>query len=271
MLIDTHVHIGGDLVGFTMSEETVANMLIKYHIDHILLSNADSAEVSHTQEVIPPEYQVSQTESLKRSLKFARKHPGKIFVAPWVKPLGEVITPEFEELIQSNLDIIKAIKIHPFHSGISPLDPKAIPYLKLADKYGLAVVSHTGTTECDAPKHLYEAALMFPDIPFVMVHMGLGSDNREALDLLGKADNLYGDTTWVPMSTTIEAVTRYGSGKIMFGSDSPIDGLDTYLCNPKGERSIYQDYFHTLPGLINEEQYRDIMYRNAIRILKLNI
>lgn len=34
--------------------------------------------------------------------------------------------------------------------------------------------------------------------------------------------------------------------KMMFGSDAPIDGLDTYLCNKKGERSIYQDYFNII-------------------------
>lgn len=271
MIIDTHTHIGGNKVGFNMTEETVEKMLDKFNIDHILLSNADSVEVTHAQEIIPAEYQVRQEDSLKRSLSFARRHPGKISVAVWVKPYGEVIMPEFEELIKNNLDIIKAVKIHPFHSKTSPADPKCIPYLELANKYKLAVVSHTGTSECDHPKYLYEAAKMFPEIPFVMAHMGLGSDNSEALDLLGKADNLYGDTAWVPMSTTIEVVKRYGSGKIMFGSDAPIDGLDTYLCNPKGERSLYQDYFNELPKLISEDAYKDIMYRNAIKILKLNI
>ena len=133
------------------------------------------------------------------------------------------------------------------------------------------MVSHTGTGLEDHPIHVYEAAKMFPEIPFVMVHMGLGSDNSEALDLLGKLDNLYGDTAWVPMSTTIEAIRRYGSKKMLFGSDTPIDGVDTYFCNPKGDRSLYQDYFHVLPDKISKEAYEDLMYKNAMRIFKVKL
>ena len=103
-----------------------------------------------------------------------------------------------------------------------------------------------------------------------MVHMGLGTDNKKALELLGKADNLYGDTTWVPMGTTIEAIKRYGSERMMFGSDMPIDGVDTYLQNPKGDRSMYQDYFHELPKLISAKAYDDLMYQNAVMVFKLD-
>ncbi|MDD6202565.1 MAG: hypothetical protein PUB13_06450, partial [Lachnospiraceae bacterium] len=64
-------------------------------------------------------------------------------------------------------------------------------------------------------------------------------------------------------------IRRYGSKKMIFGSDAPIDGITTYSCNPKRERSIYQDYFHILPGEISKEAYDDLMYRNAIRIFGL--
>ena len=105
-----------------------------------------------------------------------------------------------------------------------------------------------------------------PDVDFVMVHMGLGTDNKEAVELIGKLPNLYGDTTWVPVETTLEVIKRYGSKKLMFGSDMPIDGVDTYACNPKGERSLYQDYFHVLPEKISKEAYEDLMWRNAAEV-----
>ena len=169
-------------------------------------------------------------------------------------------------MIAKNRDVIYALKLHPYHSKTSPVDAKTLPYLELANKYKLPVVSHTGTGPEDAPIHVYEAAKLFPEIPFVMVHMGLGSDNKEALELLGKADNLYGDTAWVPMDTAIEAIKRYGSKKMFFGSDAPIDGVDTYLCNPWGERSVYQDYFHVLQEKISKEAYEDLMWRNAAEV-----
>ena len=112
-------------------------------------------------------------------------------------------------------------------------------------------------------------AAKYPDINFVMVHLDLGSDHQEALEVLGMADNLYGDTTWVPLETTLEVIKRYGSKKIMFGSDAPIDGVDTYHTNKFGEDSLYLDYWYKLPNLISKEDYENIMYKNAINVFNL--
>lgn len=269
MIIDTHVHIGGEAVGFHMNEDMVIEAMEKYNIDFSIVSNADAGEVDHQQKLLPEQLQISQEDALRRTVRFARKYPGKIGVAPWVKPLTQGMTKEFEQILYDNRNIICAIKIHPFHSHLAPTDKRVLPYIELAEKLDVPVISHTGNGEDDDPMHLYEAAKLFPNVSFVMVHMGLGTDNKKALELLGKADNLYGDTTWVPMSTTIEAIKTYGSKRIMFGSDMPIDGVDTYLHNPKKERSIYQDYLHELPKLISSREYEDLMFRNALSIFKI--
>lgn len=269
MRIDSHVHIGGAHLGFHMTEEMVLEMMKKYQVDHVIVSNGDAGELDHSQELMPEEFQVSQEEALQRVIDFARKNPGKIKAAVWGKPVLQGVTKELEQMIRENLDVIRAVKLHPYHMNLSPTDEKVLPYIQLAEKYGLPVVSHTGGCEAADALHLYEAAKMFPKVPFIMAHMGLGTDNKEALELLGKLDNLYGDTAWVPMGTTLEAIQRYGSRKMLFGSDAPIDGVDTYLCNPKGERSVYQDYFQVLPGKISREAYEDLMYKNAVRVFRL--
>lgn len=268
-IIDAHTHIGGEKVGFHMTEAMVLEMIEKYHIDYAIVSNGDAAEMNHQRQLLPEKLQVTQEDALKRTLKFAKKYPDRIGVAVWVKPYLQGVTKELKQLICDNLGLIKAIKLHPFHSNISPVDERVLPYLQLASEYQLPVVSHTGGCEAASPVHLYEAATQFQNIPFVMVHMGLGTDNQDALDLLGKQDNLYGDTTWVPMQTTMEAIRRYGSKKMLFGSDAPIDGIDTYQCNPKGERSLYQDYFHVLPQKISPEAYEDLMWRNAKEMFRI--
>ncbi|MGN1139348.1 MAG: amidohydrolase family protein [Ruminococcus sp.] len=270
MIIDTHVHIGGKAVGFHMDEDMVIKAMDKYGIDFSLVSNCDSCEVNHQQKLLPKHRQISQEESLMRAIRFARKFPDKIGVAPWVKPLTEGYNNSYEKLVYDNRDVIFAVKLHPFHSNLPPTDSRVLPYIELAEKLAIPVVSHTGGCGATDPEHLYEVAKIFPKVSFVMVHMGLGTDNKKALDLLGKADNLYGDTTWVPMSTTISAIERYGSGKMMFGSDMPIDGVDTYLQNPKGDPSIYQDYFNKLPKLITQKAYENLMYNNAVRVFRLD-
>ena len=270
MIIDTHVHIGGEAMGFHMNEAIVMEAMEKYGIDFSIVSNADAGEVDHKQKLIPQHLQISQEDSLRRTIQFARKYPGKIGVAPWVKPLTQGITKEFEEMVYANQDIICAIKLHPYHSHIAPTDKSVLPYIELAEKVNVPVVSHTGNSDDDAPERSYDAAKLFTKVSFVMVHKGLSTDNKKALELLGKADNLYGDTSWVPMQTTIEAIRTYGSKRIMFGSDMPIDGVDTYLHNPQGERSLYQDYFYKLPKLITPKEYDDLMFQNAMRVFKLD-
>jgi hypothetical protein len=86
-IIDTHVHIGGEKVGFIMTEEDVEYLIDKYKIAYAIVSNCDCVEVDCDQNLIPQNLQISQVDGFKRTLKLARKHPDKIGVAPFIKPL----------------------------------------------------------------------------------------------------------------------------------------------------------------------------------------
>ena len=116
-----------------------------------------------------------------------------------------------------------------------------------------------------------EAAKLFPRVDFVMVHMGLGTDNNEAIDLISKLPNLYGDTTWVPVESTLKLIKNAGIEKIFFGSDNPIDGKDTYFCNREGCRSLYQQYFYELKDLISPQDYNKLMYENAASVFDIKL
>ena len=81
--------------------------------------------------------------------------------------------------------------------------------------------------------------------------------------------NLYGDTAWVPLASTVQAIKECGADKIMFGTDNTIDGVDTLGVNPSGERSLYQQYFNELKELITPQEYEKLMYKNSIKVFKL--
>lgn len=270
MIIDTHAHIG-KMIGFNLRENDLFYSIEKYGIDYSLISNLESAEFSHNGIKIPKILQKSQKKSLLKALNTAKKLPDKIGVLPWIKIYGETISDDFKEIIYKNRELIYGFKIHPFHSKTAPDDKKLEPLYSLAKELNLPVVSHTGGCEQARSIHLYNAAKSHPEINFVMVHMDLGTDNKEALDLLGKLPNLYGDTTWVPVKTTVEAIKRYGSEKMMFGSDNPIDGKDTFLQNKTGDRSLYQQYFNELKDMISESDYENLMYKNAVKLFKINL
>lgn len=262
------MHIGKALI-FDMPEEMVIEAMEKYGIDYALVSNVDSTEVDFEQKEIPKNLQFTQVESLERVLKFARNYPEKIGVLVWVKPYGEKISEEFVKMIEDNRDIIYGMKVHQYHSKTPLNDPKMKPYIELAKKFHFPVVAHTAGDEISSPVNVWKVAKENPEIDFVMVHMGLGTDNEEAIHLLADLPNLYGDTTWVPVKSTIKAIETAGADKIMFGSDSPIDGVDTYHHNPKGEVSLYQDYFCNFKSLVGEETYEKVMSENAKRVFGL--
>lgn len=268
MIIDTHTHIG-HMLNFNMTESDLLYSIEKYHIDFSLISNIECVEAGHKGHIIPRFLQKNEQKVLERTLGFVRKHPDKLGALIWLKLRRGEPDEKFIKTIEENLDIIYGIKLHPFHSRVAPDDERAEFVYKLAEKYSLPVVSHTGGCEEARSIRLYNAAKSHPNISFVMVHMDLGTDNREALELLGKLPNLYGDTTWVPIETTIEAIRRYSSEKILFGSDNPIDGKDTYLHNKTGDRSLYQQYFNELKELIPKEDYDNLMYKNAKRLFKI--
>ncbi|MCX8129984.1 MAG: amidohydrolase family protein [Clostridia bacterium] len=270
MIIDTHVHIG-NAIGKCMTKEMVIESMERYEIDFSLVSNLSSVEYDGDLNPIPMILQKSQLASFEESIDFARRHPDMIGILPWIKPATERPDEDFWRLMEENSDIVYGIKVHPFHSKTYFDSPKMESYIQLAQKFHIPVFSHTGGCEEAHPIHVYNMAVKYPDVNFVMVHMGLGTDNQEAIELLGKAPNLYADTTWVPISSIIEIVKNFGSDRVFFGSDNPIDGVDTYHHNPKGELSVYQQYFNELERKIGSEHYQNIMYKNAMNVLGVKI
>ena len=270
MIIDTHVHIG-KMLDFDLREEYVLYSMEKYGIDYSIVSSINAAEFDHQLRPVPQKYQHSQIECLHDVVSFAKENPAKIGAAIWVKPYGEKADYELYKEINDNRKYIKAIKFHPYHSN-EPFDSKKTePFIELAQHYGLPVVVHTGGCDAASCQRVNNVAKRFPKTKFVMVHMGLGTNNNEAIELIAGQPNLYGDTTWVPIQSTYKLIKTAGIGKVIFGSDNPIDGKDTYLHNRAGQRSLYQEYFEEFKSLVSPEDYNRLMYENAAEIFQLTV
>ncbi len=270
MIIDIHVHIGS-AAGFDMPVEYVLYSMDKYKIDYAIISNIEAAEYDSELNELPYNMQKPQIECLKDCIKIARNNSDKIGAAFWIKPHTERLTQEITDIIEKNLDVVKAVKMHPYYSKTAVDSPEVEKYIRLAEKYNLPIIIHTGGCDEASPKRVYNAAKKFPNVNFIMAHMGLGTDNSEAIELICSLPNLYGDTAWVPIRSTVSLIEKSSSEKILFGTDNPIDGKDTYLCNRTGDRSLYQEYFNELKALISKADYDNLMYKNAVRLFRIDI
>ena len=74
MMIDSHVHIGGDEAGFLMNEEMVLTSMEKYKIDISIVSNGDSVEYADELTKIPEEMQIRQEETLPTLCGYTKWH-----------------------------------------------------------------------------------------------------------------------------------------------------------------------------------------------------
>lgn len=265
MIIDTHVHIGKAL-NFVMSERMILDSMKSNQIDFSIVSNAEAIEVDHNQNLLPKEKQLSQTRVSRKVIHFARKNKGKIGVALWVKPLQEKPNQRLENLIKENREYIYAMKFHPYHSKISFNSPEIREFVKLAEKYNLPVVTHTAAGFDCSPLRVLEVARDFPNTKFIMVHLGLYTDYKEAMEVFShKLPNVFGDTTWVSLKTTKEIIQTFGDHLLVFGTDNPIDGINTL------NKEIYQDYFNKAPKELTKDQYEKLMFKNAINIFNIKL
>lgn len=264
MVIDTHAHIG-TILKFNMTKEMLLESMDKYGVDYSLISNIEGAEFDNDQSPIPEKFQKSQKKINEAAIKLAREYPSKIGVLMWAKPSTEGCIKEFEDMISNNRDVVYGIKIHPYHSKIGFDSPKIEAYIKLAEKHGLPVVVHTDMGFESSPKKVYHMATKYPKVNFIMVHMGLGTDNREAIELISKLPNLYGDTTWVEPENALKMIEKCGIDKLIFGTDNPIDGVNTY------SNKFYQTYLNDFKNKLSSINYDKLFYKNAVKLFKLPV
>jgi uncharacterized protein len=73
---------------------------------------------------------------------------------------------------------------------------------------------------------LHMLAPQYPDVPFVVAHLGSFSDDwraqQQMVDILARYPNVYADTSGVRrFDYLVEAVRKAGACKLLFGSDGP--------------------------------------------------
>ena len=268
MIIDSHAHIG-NLIALNLSVRKVLWSMERYGVDFSLVSSIESTEYYARDKRLSWPLRRSQMCVCRKTVRAVRRRPDRLGALLWLQIGRPLPYDRLCRFIGKNLPYIYGIKLHPYRSQVAPDDPRVEPVYELARRFHLPVASHTGDIPEAQTARLYHAAELHPDIDFIAVHMDLESGNRQAIDLIAKLPNLYGDTTWVPIKSTLYAIERCGSEKILFGTDNPIDGKRHMEFNRAGQRSLCQEYFREFRDMVSAEDYENIMHQNAERLFHI--
>ena len=156
-------------------------------------------------------------------------------------------------------------------------DPVYVPFYRLAEKYDVAVVFHTGDTASTTAKLKYadpltidEVAVDHPKVRFVIAHCG-NPWIESAAEVAYKNPNVYlecsalliGNLDDMPKEKVDTYVVRpigwiFGyvenPRKLMFGTDWPLTGMKSYV----------EAYKRAIP----REHWQAVFHDNAVRVFK---
>lgn len=241
-IIDTHVHYG-KISSFNMPLKDILILMKSKQVDAAIISSIENAEI----------YEGSVcNDSITNNTRLLDeiKDYNRLYMQYWIKPKTECMNDGIAYFIESNRKKVVGLKIHPFLSGMCITDDRMRPYLDFAKQINLPVSVHTAKGyDCEC-RYLASVCEKYPEVDFIAVHMDLGTDHKEAVQLINSVPNLYGDISWIRYEDYLDL--GISPDKVMFGSDIPIN-MDTAY-------DFYEGYF------INKNREKELMMRNALKL-----
>jgi len=170
------------------------------------------------------------------------------------------------------------IKLLPMYAGFRPDDERCDPLWRYAQRNGLPVLVHTGTTfipqapiECTLPRHIDTVARRFPDLAIVMAHLGHPFEG-ECIAVVRKHDRVFADVSALhyrpfQLHHSLILAKEYGVwSKLLFGSDYPFTTVNASIA---GLRTMAEH--PVTPGItsITSDDIEDLIHRDSLALLGL--
>jgi len=168
------------------------------------------------------------------------------------------------------------IKLMPMYAGFFPQDSRLNPLWSYAQKHGLPVLLHTGTTfvsqswiEATLPRHIDVVARRYPEARIIMAHLGHPYEG-ECVAVIRKHPHVYADVSalhyrpW-QLFHSLMLVHEYGVWhKLLFGTDFPFTNVAASLDGLRSLAQVKIDRFG-LPA----EEIEALIERDALSLLGL--
>lgn len=237
-LIDAHVHLNNYHESTRRpTRENVADLFAKM---------ADTG-VDHS--IVITSYKVDVDRPRVEELVEILSNDPRSTVVEGLRWRGEERTDLFtmEERIRDGL--VKGIKLYPGYDFYPINDPSLESVFRIAAKYEIPVMIHTGDTYAKTakvrmahPLLVDDVAVDYPDVKFVMCHLG-NPWFQDAAEVLYKNDNVYADISGLTLGEFTYEFERYVAMRLkdmiaymgdpgqqlMYGTDWPLVAMKPYF------------------------------------------
>jgi len=208
--------------------------------------------------------------------EYASAHAQKVIGFMSIDPTRDNVEEEIERRMAMGL---QGIKIGPTYQNFHPQDERARPLWRKAEKLGLPIMVHQGTTFARVaplkfanPLLLEDVALEYPELRMVIAHLGHPWE-EETIILIRKQPNLYADVSalWYrpwQLYNSLRLAYEYGvTGKLFFGTDFPVASVEDSI---EGLREIPSLARRAHLPEVPEEIIEGIIHANPLRHLGLD-
>ena len=173
---------------------------------------------------------------------------------------------------------LRGIKLLPMYAGFSPDDPSLEPLWTYAEKHGLPVLLHTGTTfiaqaplAFTLPRLIEPVAVKHPSAKIILAHLGHPYEG-ECIATIRKHDNVFADVSalhyrpW-QLYNSLMLAQEYGVWhKLLFGTDFPFTSVNASIAGIRNLNAMLEGT--QLPRL-DLAQIEAMIHRDSLALLGL--
>jgi hypothetical protein len=208
---------------------------------------------------------------------FVRAHPDKLIGFMSIHPHDIHCMDEFERC-RTDLGM-KGVKLGANYQSYDPLEARALAIYEAAQKHGLPIMFHQGTSPVRMapiryahPLVMDEIAMRYPDLKIIMAHLG-HPWQVDTCVVVRKHPNVYTDMSanfYRPFSfweQMVKAIEWNITDKILFGTDYPVTTMQESIDAFRAINNIVEGtHLPRIPGEIIE----GIIHRDSLSMLGLS-
>jgi predicted TIM-barrel fold metal-dependent hydrolase len=246
-----------DILEYSRSPKSLLKYLDSVGVERAVLIN-----------YVAPEVMGLTAEVNEWVVNYCKENPRRLLSCGSVHPRHSAnVQADMDQIVRSG---IRMIKVHPPHqllfandylNGVEELE---VIY-RTAEKHGIPVMVHTGTSifpgarnRYGDPLYLDDVAVDFPNLKILMAHGGRPIWMQTAFFLLRRHRNLHLDISGIPPKLLLQYFPRLQeiAYKTLFGTDWPSPGVKDIKQN--------MDEFRALP--LTEQVKEQVLSKTALTI-----